>query len=72
MNDPQDVSTEALSRKVDDLSQQVAHLSNNVSDLVEAWRTARGVVRFVKVLGGAATGAMAIWALLKMTLGNKL
>lgn len=66
------MSTEALSRKVDDLSREVAELSNNVRDLVEAWRTARGVVRFVKVLGGAATGVMAIWALIKLTLGSRL
>lgn len=66
------MSTEALSREVHHLRREVTELSNNVRDLVEAWRTARGVVRFVKVLGGAATGVMAIWALIKLSMGSKL
>lgn len=72
MTEPTDVSTEALSRKVDDLSREVAELSNNVRDLVEAWRTARGVVRFVKVLGGVAGSVATIWAVVKLVTGSKL
>lgn len=72
MTEPTDMSTEALSREVHHLRREVTELSNNVRDLVEAWRTARGVVRFVKVLGGAATGVMAIWALIKLSMGSKL
>jgi hypothetical protein len=70
--EPDEMSTEALSREVHHLRREVSELSSNVRDLVEAWRTARGVVRFVKVLGGIATSAAAIWALAKLAMGNKL
>lgn len=66
MSDQPDISTEALSRKVDDLSHEVAVLSANVKDLVEAWRTAHGVVRFVKWMGGLATAGTALWALIQL------
>lgn len=66
------MSTEVLSREVHHLRREVTELSSNVRDLVEAWRTARGVVRFVKVLGGIATSAAAIWALVKLSMGSKL
>lgn len=42
---------------------EVRELSQQVHDLVEAWNTARGVVRFVKTLGSVATAGAAIWAL---------
>lgn len=60
------MSHESLVREVHSLRRDVAELSGNVRDLVEAWRTARGVVRFVKVLGGIATSTAAIWALIQL------
>lgn len=35
-------------------------------DLVDAWRTATGVVRFMKFLAGFATAMAALWALVKL------
>lgn len=48
-----------VERKVDDLAVQI-------QSLVEAWNTARGVVKFVKVIGSIATAFTAIWALLNI------
>lgn len=45
--------------KVDALSAQVA-------ELVAAWNTARGMVRFIKFLGGMATAITAVWALVQI------
>lgn len=66
MTDRENMSTEALGREVRQLQREVAELSANVRDLVEAWRTARGVVRAVKVLGAIATSFAAMWALVKL------
>jgi len=66
MTDHETMSTEALSQEVHHLRREVTELSANVRDLVDAWRTARGLVRAVKVLGGIATSAAAIWALVKL------
>jgi hypothetical protein len=71
MTEPADMSTEALGREVRQLQREVAELSCNVRDLVEAWRTARGLVRAVKVLGGIATAVTAVWAMVAMALGGK-
>jgi len=71
MTEPAEMSTEALSREVHHLRREVTELSANVRDLVEAWNTARGLVRFVKVLGQLATAGAAIWVILTMWRGSK-
>jgi len=48
-----------VEQKVDDLALQIA-------SLVEAWNTARGLVKFVKVTGSIATAFAAIWALIRI------
>jgi hypothetical protein len=63
--------SEQLQREVEGLRHEVEELRKDVRDLVEAWRTARGVVRFVKVLGGVATAMTALWALVKLAMGAK-
>lgn len=55
--------------ELQELKREVAELRTDVRDLVDAWRTAQGMVRFVKWLGGTATAATAIWALIKLSLG---
>lgn len=50
---------------------EVEQLHREVRDLVDAWRTAQGVVRFVKWLGGIATASAALWALIKLAIGSK-
>lgn len=47
------------------LQSEVAELRAAVKDLVEAWNTARGMVRFVKWLGGIATAVSAIGVAVK-------
>lgn len=66
MSDQSDLSVESLNRELHSLRREVRELSGNVQDLVEAWRTAHGVVRFVKWLGGLATAGAALWALIQM------
>lgn len=48
-----------VEKKVDDLTLEIR-------SLVDAWNTARGMVRFVKLLGSIATAVAAMWALLKI------
>jgi hypothetical protein len=48
-----------VEKKVDDLTLEIR-------SLVDAWNTARGVVKFVKVIGSVATAITAVWALLKI------
>lgn len=58
--------TEPNSAEIALLRQEVRELTGQVHDLVEAWNTARGVVKFVKLLGSLATAAAAVWALFKL------
>lgn len=51
------------------LEAKVDALSTQIQDLVQAWNTARGMVRFVKLLGGMATAVTAIWALIRLGKG---
>ena len=48
------------------LSDKVDQLSNDVHDLVDAWNTAKGLVRLVKLMGALSASFAAAWALLKM------
>ncbi|WP_426271583.1 hypothetical protein ACN9MB_09155 [Dyella kyungheensis] len=59
MNDDLENKVALLTEKVDSLSTQIA-------GLVEAWNTARGVVRFVKFIGMLATAVTATWALFQL------
>lgn len=47
------------------LREEMQELKSSVKDLVDAWRTASGVVRFVKWLASVATAFGVIVALLK-------
>jgi uncharacterized protein YukE len=47
---------------------ELAALRSDISALLDAWRTAQGLVRFVKWVGSLATAATAIYALLRMGL----
>lgn len=63
--------TDQLQQEVAALRTEVKALRTDVHDLVDAWRTARGVVRFVKWLAGLTTAATTVWALVKLALGAK-
>lgn len=60
-----DVSIARLEQEVVSLRGDVLELSHQVHDLVQAWNTARGMVKFVRVVGGIATALAATWALVK-------
>lgn len=66
MSDEPNLSVESLNREMHSLRREVRELSGNVQDLVEAWRTAHGVVRFVKWMGSLAVAVAALWALIQM------
>jgi len=52
------------------LRREVEGLRADVQGLVDAWNTARGVVMFVKWIGGAAASLAALWALIKLGFGK--
>lgn len=52
-----------LRREIHECREEVKQLSSDVRDLIEAWQTARGLVKFVKLIGSIATAFAALWAL---------
>jgi len=57
----------------DSLRKEVIELRKDVRDLVDAWKTAQGIVRFVRILGnfakwvsGVVAAVVALWVLIKM------
>jgi len=48
------------------LNQKLSNIETSVADLVSAWKTANGVVAFVKWLAGIATAGLAFIAFLKL------
>ena len=59
------VENALLRRDVEMLTEQVAKLSQDVSNLVAAWNTATYIVAFVKWIAGAVVAASAIYAVVK-------
>ena len=45
---------------------KVDDLATKVDDLLIAWNTARGALRFVKLMGGLAAAVAAFWSLVKL------
>lgn len=50
--------------ELDELKEEVSGLTHKVGQLLEAWDTANGVVKFVKWISGAVAGGGVIWAVL--------
>lgn len=70
MSDVQhEVEIALLQKEMQDLRDEVHSLSNAVSGLVDAWKTASGVVAFIKWLAGAVTAATLLWAAFRMKIG---
>lgn len=63
-----EISIQSLQREIHAQRKQLADLSDNVRDLVSAWNTAKGVVRFVRIVGSVATGLGTLWMLTKLAL----
>ncbi len=65
-----EVEIALLQKELVDLKDEVHTLSKEVSGLVDAWKTASGVVAFVKWLSGAVVALGVLWTALKMKVGG--
>ena len=67
---PHEVQIALLQKEIVDLTDRVADLSTAVSGLVDAWKTASGVVAFIKWLSGAVVALGILWTALKVKIGG--
>lgn len=67
---PHEVQIALLQKEIVDLTEKVADLSSAVSGLVDAWKTASGVVAFIKWLSGAVVALGILWTALKVKIGG--
>lgn len=67
---PHEVQVALLEKRVEDLTKEVHALSKEVSGLVDAWKTASGVVAFIKWLSGAILAVGVIWTAFKVKVGG--
>lgn len=65
-----EVEIALLQKELVDLKDEVHTLSKEVSGLVDAWKTASGIVAFVKWLSGAVVALGVLWTALKMKVGG--
>lgn len=63
---PSDIEVVLLQKELQELQHDVKKLSADVSGLVDAWKTANGVVAFIKWISGLMTAFGIIWAVLKI------
>lgn len=70
MSDNYEVELAVLQKEVVDLRADVRELSAEVAGLVDAWKTASGVVAFIKWLSGLVLAIGVIWTALKVKLGG--
>lgn len=68
-DNPPEVEIALLQKELVDLKDEVHTLSKEVAGLVEMWKTASGVVAFIKWLSGLITAAGIVWAALKIKIG---
>ena len=68
-DNPHEVEIALLQKELVDLKDEVHALSKEVSGLVDAWKTASGVVAFIKWLAGVVTAVGIIWAAFKIKVG---
>lgn len=66
MKDDDFHNAEVSHHEMRQLRNEVRELTAQVHDLVEAWNTARGLVKFVKMMGSIATAGAAVWVLLSV------
>lgn len=67
---PHEVEIALLQKEVVGLKDEVHALSKEVSGLVDAWKTASGVVAFIKWLSGAIVAFGVLWTALKVKVGG--
>ena len=66
---PHEVEIALLQQEMSHLRDEVHTLSTEVAGLVDAWKTASGVVAFIKWLAGAVTAVSLLWAAFKIKIG---
>jgi len=67
---PHEVEIALLQKEIVDLTDKVDRLSNEVAGLVDAWKTASGVVAFIKWMSGLVVAVGIIWTALKIKVGG--
>lgn len=67
---PHEVQIALLETKVENLTNEVHTLAKEVAGLVDAWKTASGVVAFIKWLSGVIVAAGIIWTAFKIKIGS--
>lgn len=68
----QGTDLEALRREIHTLRSEVRKdvdgIRGDVRDLVAAWNTAKGVVKFVRLAGSIGAGIATLWAIFKISI----
>lgn len=65
----QKVQIALLEREVTELKLEVAELNTSVKELVDAWKAATGLLKFIRIIGMCAGGITAILAFVHSTKG---
>ena len=60
-----DVEIALLRQDMDELKIYLSRLESQVAGLLEAWRTATGLVKFMKWVAGAMAAITLIWVIIK-------
>lgn len=60
-----DVAHALLKKDLEELKEAVAELRKAVDELMDAWRTANGMVRFLKWMAAIGAGLFATWSVVK-------
>lgn len=69
-DNPTDVEIALLQKELAHLSDKVDTLSDDVAGLLELWKTASGVVAFIKWLSGIVVAVGIIWTAFKVKIGG--
>ena len=69
-DNPTEVEIALLQKELVDLTDKVDTLSKDVAGLLEMWRTASGVVGFIKWLSGLVVAVGILWTAFKVKAGG--
>lgn len=69
-DNPTEVEIALLQKELLDLTDKVDTLSKDVAGLLEMWRTASGVVGFIKWLSGLVVAVGILWTAFKVKTGG--
>ena len=69
-DNPTEVELALLQKELVDLRDEVHTLSKDVAGLLEMWRTASGVVGFIKWLSGLVVAIGILWTAFKVKTGG--